>query len=507
MESGMSLFKIFWVISYTIVVTGLSLYGLHRYHLIYLFWKHRHDLPKPKARFEKLPLITVQLPVFNELHVVERLVKKVAELDYPKELIQIQMLDDSTDETVEISQQQVAWLQERGFDAEFIHRVDRTGYKAGALENGMKTAKGDYIFILDADFLPHKDVLHKLVHFFTDEKVALVQSRWGHVNKEYNLLTKIQAMFLDGHLVVEQTARSRAGKYLNFNGTAGLWRKQAIVDAGGWEHDTLTEDLDLSYRAQMKGWQFIFLLDVETPAELPVDMDGFKSQQHRWAKGAVQTCKKLYHRIWRADIPLHLKIESSAHLTANFAYLLLIFLCFLVFPDLSEAQHKGPQDAWSVLRVFLLDIPIFIMTTGSVCMFYLVAQWGLDPQGWWKKIIYLPALLALGVGMAINNGRAVLEAILNKESPFVRTPKYGIEGKSTPKKKSKYKAAKSIATVLEVVLAVYFTCLTVYYVCTQMWMNVGFMTLFMFGFWYVSLGSMPRRESDTNTGNSISTVA
>ncbi len=493
--------SILWVVSYAVVVVGLSLYGIHRYSMIYLFWKHRKELPKPKEHFAKLPLITVQLPIFNELHVVRRLIKKVAELDYPKELLQIQILDDSTDETKEMCLEEADALKAHGFDVEYIHRVDRTGFKAGALENGMPSAKGDYIFILDADFVPPKSVLHDMVHFFTDEKIALVQTRWGHINRNYSLLTRIQAMFLDGHLVVEQTARSRAGRFFNFNGTAGMWRKSAIVDAGGWEHDTLTEDLDLSYRAQMKGWRFVFLLDVETPAELPVDMDGFKSQQHRWTKGSVQTCKKLLGSVWNSDLPLTLKLESTAHLTSNFAYLLLVLLCFLVWPDMGNAR-AGVASQLVEWRVWLLDVPIFVLTTGSVCLFYVTAQRALFPKTWLREVLYLPALLALGVGMSINNGKAVLEAIFNQESPFIRTPKYGIEAKGDQwRRKGRYKALKSVARGLEFLLACYFTFLTILAIYRSSWASVPFLLLFMLGFWYVAIGTLPSRSDSEDTSN------
>ena len=498
MESPTPWLSVLWIICYSIVVVGLSLYGIHRYTMIYLFNKYRKAVPKPKSQFTELPIITVQLPIFNELHVVQRLVQKVAELEYPQHLLQIQILDDSTDETQEICQAEADKLKARGFDVSYIHRVDRTGFKAGALENGMTTAKGDYIFILDADFIPPSNVLMEMVHYFTDDGVALVQTRWGHVNRNYSMLTRIQAIFLDGHLVVEQTARSRAGRFFNFNGTGGMWRKQAIIDAGGWEHDTLTEDLDLSYRAQMKGWRFIFLLDVETPAELPVDMDGFKSQQHRWTKGSVQTCKKLLGAVWSSDIPFILKVESTVHLTSNFAYLLLILLLFLVFPDMQTNKSLTVDGAinW---RVWLVDIPVFVLTTGSVCLFYVTAQRALFPKSWWRELIYLPSLLALGVGMSINNGRAVIEAIFNQESPFVRTPKYGIEGTKPVnwRKKGKYKTLKSFATGLEILLACYFTGLTIYAVLNYQWTNVPFLALFMLGFWYVAIGTLPGRSDST----------
>lgn len=491
---------ILWICCYIPVLIGLSLFGFHRWCMVYLFWKNWKNPPKPKARLEKLPLVTVQLPIFNELHVVRRLVDSVAALDYPKELLQIQILDDSTDETREICQAEETKLRIAGFDVELIHRVDRTGFKAGALEHGMSSAKGDFIFILDADFIPPPGVLHELVHYFTDEKIGLVQTRWGHINRDYSLLTKIQAIFLDGHLVVEQVARSRAGRFFNFNGTGGIWRKQTIIDAGGWEHDTLTEDLDLSYRAQMKGWKFIFLNDVVTPAELPVDMNGFKSQQHRWTKGSIQTCRKLFGPIWKSDLPLLIKLEASVHLTSNFAYLLLLFLCVLNFPGMDKglADWMGPT-----VKTWLVDIPVLALTSLSVGMFYLTSQMGAHPTSWWKKVLYLPGALALGIGMAINNTRGVLEAIFRKESPFVRTPKYGIENKSHAwKKTAKYKSLKSLGLGLEFLLALYFTGLLIYGILKNQWFSVPFYALFAFGFSYVVLGSLPQLLPSRNTEES-----
>ncbi len=477
---------ILWLCCYIPVVIGLSLFGLHRWCMVWLFWKYWKKPPQPKARLEKLPFVTVQLPIFNELLVVRRLVDTVARLDYPKELLQIQILDDSVDETQAICQEELEKLHRNGFDAELIHRVDRTGFKAGALENGMTTAKGDFIFILDADFLPPPRVLHEMVHYFTDEKIALVQTRWGHINRDYSLLTKIQAMFLDGHLVVEQVARSRSGRFFNFNGTGGVWRKQAIVDAGGWQHDTLTEDLDLSYRAQLKGWKFIFLNDVVTPAELPVDMNGFKTQQHRWTKGSIQTCRKLLGPIWRSDQPLLIKIEATAHLATNFAYLLLIFLCFLIWPGAGAGFNP-----WG-LRWLFMDIPVFALTTLSVSCFYLSSQMGAYPLSWWKRAIFLPGALALGIGLAVTSGRAIIEALLGMDSPFIRTPKYGIERKGQAFKKTKYKSLKSIGLGFEVLFALYFTVITILGILENNWLSVPFYLLFMGGFWYVVAGSLPQ---------------
>jgi cellulose synthase/poly-beta-1,6-N-acetylglucosamine synthase-like glycosyltransferase len=441
-----SLGNTIWTVCYFIVLSGLSLYGLHRYVIVYLFFKNRKKLPVPLAKFENLPRITVQLPIFNELYVVERLLTSVAALEYPRDLLQIQVLDDSTDETTAIAAKQVAELQAAGFDIELIHRTDRTGFKAGALEHGLQSCRGEFILILDADFVPAPDMLQKTIHYFTDHRTGMIQTRWGHLNRTYSLLTRVQAMFLDGHLLLEQTARSRSGRFFNFNGTAGLWRRSCIADAGGWQHDTLTEDLDLSYRAQLKGWKFIFLADLVTPAELPVDMNGFKSQQHRWTKGSIQTCIKLLPSVWRADLPLLLKIEATAHLTSNYAYLLLFFLCMLLHPSVGGGTHS-----W--LRTILVIFPIFISASLPAAVFYITTQRELHPKTWMKKSLFLPALIALGIGLAVNNARAVLEAILGHKSEFTRTPKYGIQTKTQAWKKSRYTPLKSALPFIELAFA------------------------------------------------------
>src|ERR1044072_4073503 len=397
-----SLGYLIWTFCYLSVLFGLSAYGIHRYFIIYLFLKNRNRAPAPAGRFEQLPKVTMQLPIFNEVYVVERLLKSVSEIDYPRDLLQIQVLDDSTDDTRELTAVCVENLQSRGFNVELIHRVDRTGFKAGALETGLASAQSDFVCILDADFVPQPDLLRKTIHFFTDPKVGMIQTRWGHLNRGYSLLTRVQAIFLDGHLLLEQTARSRSGRFFNFNGTAGLWRRSCIEQSGGWQYDTLCEDLDLSYRAQLAGWKFIFLPDVITPAELPVDMNGFKSQQHRWTKGSVQTCKKLLPRIWQSKLPLPIKLEATGHLTSNFAYLLLACLCFLLHPT-----SGGPQSGWG--RVFLFDLPIFLTASVSVAVFCTCAQRELHPHTWMREILLLPALIALGVGLSISNARAVLD--------------------------------------------------------------------------------------------------
>ncbi len=479
--------KTIWLASYVVVFAGLSVFGAHRLKVLYHFWKHRGTPPQPHHTFAELPVVTVQLPIFNEADVVIRLLDAVSKLDYPQDRLQIQVLDDSTDDTAELSARLTEELKARGYDAEFRHRTDRTGFKAGALDGGMATAKGEFICIFDADFVPMPDMLQKMIHHFTDEKIGMVQARWGHLNKDYSLLTKLQALFLDGHLVLEQTARSRQGEFLNFNGTAGIWRKKAIIDAGGWQHDTLTEDLDLSYRAQLSGWRFVYLKDVVVPAELPPDMDGFKSQQHRWTKGSIQVCKKVLGNVWRSDIPLALKFEATAHLTSNFAYLLLLGVLILMYP-----ANFIMGSSW--LKVVLIDVPVFLFASLSVIIFYLVAQGAQTPRGWLKAIPYLPLLLALGVGMSINNGKAVLEALFNHKSDFVRTPKYGVVTKSQAAGRSfRYASAKSLCLYIEVALAFYFGWLTMMAAGRSQWGSIPFLLMFFVGFAYVAGGSILKR--------------
>ena len=478
-----SLGYIIWTICYLSVLICLSAYGIHRYFIVYLFLKVRARASIPLRQFDCLPKVTVQLPIFNEIYVVERLLRSVSELDYPRELLEIQVLDDSTDDTRQITSTCAAELRHRGYNVELIHRVDRTGFKAGALAVGLESAQGEFVCILDADFVPQPDLLKRTIHFFTDPNVGMIQTRWGHLNRGYSLLTRVQAMFLDGHLLLEQTARSRSGRFFNFNGTAGLWRKSCIKEAGGWQHDTLTEDLDLSYRAQLVGWKFIFLPDVVTPAELPVDMNGFKSQQHRWTKGSIQTCKKLLPTVWRSKLPFSIKLEATGHLTSNFAYLLLACLCVLLHPSTG-----GPPPGW--IRSFLIDVPIFLTASVSVAAFYICAQRELHPRTWMKEILLLPCLLALGVGLSLNNARAVLEAVFNHRSDFTRTPKYGIERKSQPWRTCKYRPLKSILPVAEMAFAIYFTYFVWFALEHRQFLTVPFLLMFQGGFLYVSLCSL-----------------
>lgn len=478
--------RIIWMTSYVLVFAGLSLFGAHRIKVLFLYWKHRRDEPVPVRQFAELPKVTVQLPLFNEMHVTERLLKAVAALDYPRNKLQIQVLDDSTDESAELSKQLSASLAAQGYDIEYRHRVNRQGFKAGALDEAMPTAKGEFIAIFDADFVPPPDLLNKMIHHFTDEKVGLVQARWGHINRDYSLLTRLQAMFLDGHLILEQTARSRHGEFLNFNGTAGIWRAAVIAESGGWQHDTLTEDLDLSYRSQLRGWKFIYLKDVVVPAELPPDMDGFKSQQHRWTKGSIQVWRKMVAEVWRSDIPLPLKLEATAHLGSNFAYLLTLCTLVLMYP-----ANFMFGSSW--MKALLVDLPVFFFASLSVVVFYITAQ-AAQFKGWWKTLPYLPLLLGLGIGMSINNGKAVLEALMGQESDFVRTPKYGVNTQAEARRqKPKYAASKSLVLWIEAILAVYFGGLMALAAARGQWFSLPFLGLFFFGFAYVAGASLLKR--------------
>jgi cellulose synthase/poly-beta-1,6-N-acetylglucosamine synthase-like glycosyltransferase len=486
---------IIWSVCYLSVLIGLSAYGIHRYFIIYLYLKNRKRPPVPMRYFEELPKVTVQLPIFNEVYVAERLIRAVSQLDYPQHLLQIQVLDDSTDETREITAVCTEELRQGGFNVQRIHRTDRTGFKAGALSVGLEAAEGEFVCILDADFVPQKDLLKQTIHFFTDPNIGMIQTRWGHLNRGYSLLTRMQAIFLDGHLLLEQIARSRSGRFFNFNGTAGLWRRSCIEQSGGWQYDTLCEDLDLSYRAQLAGWRFIYLSDVVTPAELPVDMNGFKSQQHRWTKGSVQTCKKLLPSVWRSQLPFPIKLEATGHLMSNFAYLLLAILCVLLYPSTG-----GPAVGW--VRTVLVDIPIFLAASVSVGLFYICAQRELHPGTWIKEVLFLPCLLALGIGLSLNNARAVVEAIVNHKSDFTRTPKYGIERKSQPWRNCKYRPLKSALPLAELAFAIYFSYFVVYDIIHRQFFSVPFLLMFQGGFLYVCLSSVVSRWSKLNVASS-----
>ena len=468
--------------TYFFVLLILAVYGWHRYFLVYLYMKNRDRHPVP-AGLDHLPPVTIQLPIYNEMYVADRLIDAVCKLDYPRDLLEIQVLDDSTDETRVVAEQAVRRNVLKGIDITYIHRTDRSGYKAGALDAGMKQARGEYIAIFDADFIPPPDFLRRTVPFFGDPKIAMVQARWGHINQEYSLLTKIQAILLDGHFVLEHGGRNRAGLFFNFNGTAGIWRRTAIEDAGGWQHDTLTEDLDLSYRAQLRGWKFVFLQELVAPAEVPVEMNSFKSQQHRWAKGSIQTCRKLLPHILRADIPVVVKAEAFFHLTANFNYPLMCVLSVLMAPSMVIRYNMG----W--YEMLLIDVPLFLAATASVGNFYMVCQRELH-KDWVTRLKYLPFLMSIGIGLAVNNTRAVFEALFNQQSEFARTPKYRIEADADEWIGKKYRQSFVVQPLIELALGLYFTATVFYALANGIYGTLPFLVLFQVGFLYMGLLSV-----------------
>ena len=463
---------------YFLTLVILAVFGLHRYVMVFLYFRHKDrralEAPLPPT----LPRVTVQLPLYNEMYVVDRLLDSVTGIRYPKSLLEIQVLDDSTDETVAIAREAVERYREQGFDIRYLHRTDRTGFKAGALDAGLRVAKGEFVLIFDADFVAPPDILEKTLGHFADPKVGMVQVRWGHVNRDYSLLTQVQSVLLDGHFILEHGGRNRAGRFFNFNGTAGIWRREAIGDAGGWQHDTLTEDLDLSYRAQMKGWRFVFVQDVVSRAEIPVEMNAFKSQQHRWAKGSIQTCKKLLPRILASELPLPIKIEATFHLTANLAYPLMVLLSILMFPAMVIRYNMG------LYEMMIVDVPLFLGATMSVCSFYLISQREVFGEGWRARIKYLPAVLSVGIGLSVNNAKAVIEALLGHESEFVRTPKHRVESQGEDWKARRYRGSASLVPFVELLLAAYFTAMGYYAVTSGIFGTLPFVLLFQLGFLY-----------------------
>jgi cellulose synthase/poly-beta-1,6-N-acetylglucosamine synthase-like glycosyltransferase len=478
-------FDLTLLVPYFLVMVILAFYGMHRYQLVYLYYKHRKNAAKePPALFEQLPRVTVQLPIFNEQFVIDRLIEACCNLDYPRELLQIQVLDDSTDETKEVARSIVEQYQTAGHPIVYIHRTDRSGYKAGALDYGLNTATGEFVAIFDADFVPPPEWLMKVIHHFAEPQIGMVQTRWTHLNRDYSFLTQVEAILLDGHFVLEHGGRSRAGVFFNFNGTAGMWRKCTIGEAGGWQHDTLTEDTDLSYRAQLKGWHFKYLQDVECPAEVPIEMTAFKTQQARWAKGLIQTSKKILPKVFESDAPFHTKLEAWYHLTANISYPLMVVLSTLLMPAMVIRFYQG----W--FQMLLIDLPLFMASTFSISSFYLVSQKELYPNKWYKTFLYLPFLMSLGIGLTVTNTKAVLEALLGIQSSFKRTPKYRVEKRGEKSKAAKYRKRLGIVPWIELLIGCYFALTIWYAISNENYFTVPFLLLFVVGYWYTGLLSL-----------------
>jgi len=472
------------MIPYFLVLVILAAYGLHRYYLVYAYFKHRHNVPGPPPAVAEWPKVTIQLPIYNERYVIERLVDTIVRFDYPRELLDIQVLDDSTDETTQVARTCVERYQALGMPIHYLHRNDRTGFKAGALAEGLKSATGEFVAIFDADFVPAPDFLRRALPYLVDPRIAMVQARWTYLNRDYSALTEVETILLDGHFVMEHGARSRSGTFFNFNGTAGVWRRCAIDDAGGWQHDTLTEDTDLSYRAQLRGWKFLYLPDIECASELPVEMNAFKAQQARWAKGLMQTAKKILPRVLRSDEPAHVKAEAVFHLTANISYPFMVILSTLLLPAMIVRFYQG----W--FQMLFIDLPLFIASSCSISGFYLASQRALYPKTWKRSILYMPFVMAVGIGLSVRNAKAVLEAVIGVKSEFARTPKFNIDGQSGTWRKKSYRNRAGWMPYLEIALGLYFAMTIVYSIQNENYATAPFLALFVWGFLYTGVMSV-----------------
>jgi len=498
---------------YVLTLSLLTVYGIHRYVQVYLYYKHMAKRPQPAGKFDKLPLVTVQLPMYNELYVAERIIEATCRIKYPAELLQVQVLDDSTDESADIARVACERMRELGHNVEYVHRTNRLGYKAGALENGLKTATGEFVLIFDADFVPPADILTRSLDYFTDPNVGCVQSRWGHLNRDQSLLTRCQAIFLDGHFMIEHTARNCSGRFINFNGTAGIWRKKAIEDSGGWQHDTLTEDMDLSYRAQIRGWNFIFLPHMVSPAELPPEIAAFKQQQHRWTKGSVQTAVKLLPSIMRAPLPLIVKTEAFFHLTSTAVYIPAVILTLILYPTwyLSDGAHLFYENS-AVLA--LLVASFFGLLTCSAGTFYMVSQQSIGRSGF-KTFLMIPLLMALGTGISVINGLAVLEGLFGrKDTEFVRTPKYGSSPNGSTQaalwkhRAGRFRKKQDFLPFVEVLFGIYLLASAAFAIHTSVALGtVPFLLIFSTGYLYVGILTIHSRWMSTHAKTPPATIA
>jgi len=468
---------------YFIALTILFGFGIHGIVLLYYYRKTKLQENDDVEQNGEWPLVTIQLPMFNELYVVERLIGSICEIDYPKDKLEIQVLDDSTDETQALAKKLCLEYEAKGYDISYIHRVDRTGYKAGALKEGLVIAKGEFVAIFDADFVPKKDFLKRTVPHFQNEKVGMVQTRWEHINGDESYLTKAQAIALDGHFVIEQQVRNKAGFFINFNGTAGIWRKDCIIDAGNWQADTLTEDFDLSYRAQLNGWKFKFLNDVTSPAELPADINALKTQQFRWTKGAVETAKKLLPMVWKSKLKPKVKLECFIHLTSNIVFPFIILVAMLNIPIVMiKISTTGYDSVYSLMS-------IFVLASISTFLFYMYGQKAIHLD-WRKRILLFPVFLAGSMGLAVNNTKAVLEALAGKKTEFTRTPKDGDKAPRNTIKKKYRQNRVTLLVAVELLLTLYFVVGIGYSLYHLEIAAIPFQILFLLGFGTVGLMSL-----------------
>ncbi|HYM12820.1 MAG TPA: cellulose synthase family protein [Bryobacterales bacterium] len=479
-------FDLALLVPYFTLLIILSFYGLHRYKMVYQYYKNRKNASRePLKKFDDLPRVTVQLPIYNERYVVEQLLESICRLEYPREKLEIQVLDDSTDETAAIAEACAERWAALGEPVTYIHRANREGFKAGALQNGLAHSVGELVAIFDADFLPPPDFLLLTVHYFADPQVGMVQTRWTYHNRSHSFLTQVEAILLDGHFVLEHGARSRSQLFFNFNGTAGILRRQAIEDAGGWQHDTLTEDSDLSYRAQLKGWKFLYVPRIECPSELPVDMTAFQVQQARWAKGLIQTGKKILPRLLRAPLPWRIKVEAWVHLTANVCYPLMLVLSVLLLPAMIVRFYQG----W--FQMLYIDLPLFIASFCSVSSFYLVSQKELYPDRWHRTLLFIPFLMGTGIGLTLTNTRAVVEALAGVKSPFHRTAKYG------NKQATKYRRRSHWLPWINLLIGSYFLLTVLYAISAENYITVPFLLLFVLGYYYAGVLMLVQDRRET----------
>jgi len=436
---------------YGLSLLYIFLFSLGQLHLAWIYIREKKSQPGRVKPISVYPYVTVQLPVFNEKYVVERLIDAVSKFQYPKDKLEIQVLDDSTDETTDILSKKIEALRPFHLDIKLIHRDNRVGFKAGALAESLPSTKGEFIAIFDADFIPEFDFLLKTIPHFGDPGIGVVQTRWGHINKDYSILTKLQAFGLDAHFSIEQTARNASGSFINFNGTCGIWRKSCIVDAGGWSADTLTEDLDLSYRAQLKGWKFKYLEDIETPGELPMVMPAIKSQQFRWNKGAAENARKNFGNVLRGHLPLHNKVHAFFHLFNSSVFISLLIAALLSIPMLFIKQSH-PEISW----LFNLAI-VFILGFMSITFFYWIATKRFYEDQPVKKFLSLyPRFLIISMGLSLHNGIAVFEGLIGKKTPFIRTPKFNLQINQTWLSNSYIRAHFTFTMLLEGLLCLYF---------------------------------------------------
>ncbi len=477
------------LICFVLVWVIICLYGLHRYWMVWLFLRTRDRMSSktPGQRFETLPSVTVQLPMFNERRVASRIIEAACALDYPAEKLQIQVLDDSTDDSADVTRECCQRMASQGHDIEYRHRLERTGYKAGALADGFATATGELIAVFDADFVPPADFLQSTVHHFTDLGIGMVQTRWGHLNRDQSMLTRVQAMLLDSHFVVEQTARARNGRWFNFNGTGGIWRRRCIDEAGGWQHDTLTEDTDLSYRAQLAGWKFEYLPDVVCPAEIPPTVSAFMGQQHRWNKGLTQTAIKLLPRILRSPASAGVKFEALFHLTCATPYIAVLLLVLLALPALLAV---APLSGLSVTATLSLAAVCLVFGFPAASLFCIAGQVA-QRRSLLGSILMMPAVMAIGVGVNVLNTRAAIEALLGHQSPFVRTPKFAGSKKAETDPVLKGIRRRLPAGIAELALGLLMVgCAAMSLTNPSVLIGVPFLVLFAVGYFTIGLPSL-----------------